>query len=214
MANRKEENNADNFSSVVAEFDNLINNYDFKCPKKLWYKHLVAISKHIEDIYYCYVIARVHKNDGSLETTLWVGPINRPDDGLDSLSANIKLQIGFTQVLDPDFFRSCESKIIKLIENGDLKKLLEASKKELKDPSIKNRRYDVYSKYLLPFFLKVREASRKNKSLMGNRRNCEVLIEKEFVKLQSDEKIFFDQLGLKGTQDKIFELLYINFQHL
>ncbi|WP_433903234.1 Imm25 family immunity protein [Sphingobacterium puteale] len=214
MANRMDGSNADNFSSVVAEFDNLINNCDFKCPKKLWYKNLVALSKHIEDIYYCYVIARVHKNDGALETTLWVGPINRPDDGLESLSANIKLQIGFTQELDPDFFRNCEARIITLIKSGNLETLLEASKKELKEPSVKNRRYDVYSKYLLPFFFNVREACRNEKSVMGNRRKCEILIEKEFAKLQAEEEIFFNQLGLKGTQDKIFELLYINSLHL
>jgi hypothetical protein len=61
------------FFSVVNEFEDLIKQFDFKQPKKLWYSHLVALSKHIEDIFYCYVIARVYKHDGPLQTTMWVG---------------------------------------------------------------------------------------------------------------------------------------------
>lgn len=209
MANRKDGSNADNFSSVVAEFDNLINNYGFKCPKKLWYKNLVALSKHIEDIYYCYVIARVHKNDGALETTLWVGPINRPDDGLESLSANIKLQIGYNQRLDQDFFQNCESKIMKIIDSGTLKTLMAASKAEIQNPSIRNLRYDVYTKYLLPFFLKIKAAANEDKSLMRDKKKCLRLIEDQFSTLQS-ERDFFDKLGLKATQDKLWELCYIH----
>ncbi|WP_343566223.1 Imm25 family immunity protein [Sphingobacterium sp.] len=208
MANRKDGSNADNFSSVVAEFDNLINNCDFKCPKKLWYKNLVALSKHIEDIYYCYVIARVHKYDGALETTLWVGPINRPDDGLDSLSANIKIQIGYNQRLDQDFFQNCESKIIKIIDSGTLKTLMAASKAEIQNPSIRNLRYDVYTKYLLPFFLKIKAAANDDKSLMKDKNKCLRLIEDQFSTLQS-ERVFFDKLGLKATQDKLWELCYL-----
>ncbi|EFK58665.1 Uncharacterised protein [Sphingobacterium spiritivorum] len=132
------EKNSDDFGSVVAEFGNLISDFGFSCPEKLWYSNLVSLSKNVDDIYYCYVIVRVYKNDGSLETTLWVGPINRPDDGLENLSANIKMQIGYTQVLDPLFFRNCESKIIILIESGILKTLLTASQNELKYHSIHN----------------------------------------------------------------------------
>ncbi|WP_236581877.1 Imm25 family immunity protein [Sphingobacterium spiritivorum] len=203
------ENSNDNFSSVVAEFGNLISDFGFSCPKKLWYPNLVSLSKNIEDIYYCYVIARAYKNDGSLETTLWVGPINRPDDGLENLSANIKMQIGYTQVLDPLFFQNCESKIITLIESGILKTLLTASKNELNHPSIKNRRYEVYTQYFLPFFLKIIQAAGNDKSIMKDKKKCQVLIENAFTILPSDEKIFFDQLGLKATQDKIWELCYI-----
>ena len=47
------------FHSVVNEFDTLINSYGFKCPKKLWYRSLVALSKHLEGDFYCFVIARV-----------------------------------------------------------------------------------------------------------------------------------------------------------
>ncbi|MGJ1285062.1 Imm25 family immunity protein [Sphingobacterium spiritivorum] len=132
------EKKSDDFGSVVAEFGNLISHFGFSCPEKLWYSNLVSLSKNVDDIYYCYVIARVYKNDSSLETTLWVGSINRPDDGLENLSANIKMQISYTQVLDHLFFRNCESKIIILIESGILKTLLTASQNELKYHSIHN----------------------------------------------------------------------------
>ena len=92
------------FHSVVNEFDTLINSYGFKCPKKLWYRSLVALSKHLEGDFYCFVIASVYEHNGALETTLWVAPIGRPDDGLDKLSSNIKIHIGYTQILDEEFF--------------------------------------------------------------------------------------------------------------
>lgn len=203
------EKNTDNFSSVIAEFGNLISEFGFNSPKKLWYPNLISLSKMIEDIYYCYVIARVYKSDGSLETTLWVGPINRPDDGLENLSANIKMQIGNTQILDPHFFRNCEAKIITLIKSGILETLLAASQKELNQPSNLNRRYEVYTRYLLPFFTRIRDVSGNDKSIMENKKKCHALIEEVYANLQSDEKMFFYQLGLKGTQDKIWELCYI-----
>ena len=42
------------FHSVINEFQHLLNEYNFKCPKKLWYDDLICLSKHIIDIYYCY----------------------------------------------------------------------------------------------------------------------------------------------------------------
>ncbi len=45
------------FHSVINEFQRLLNEYNFKCPKKLWYDDLICLSKHIIDIYYCYIIS-------------------------------------------------------------------------------------------------------------------------------------------------------------
>ena len=49
------------FHSVINEFQRLLNEYNFKCPKKLWYDDLICLSKHIIDIYYCYIIGK-HSN--------------------------------------------------------------------------------------------------------------------------------------------------------
>lgn len=197
------------FFSVVNEFEEMIERFDFKQPKKLWYPHLVALSKHIEDVFYCYVIARVYKEDGSLQTTMWVGPIGRPDDGLNNLSANIKVDIGYTQMLDEEFFRNCEKKIIRLIEDGTLTSLLATSRKELADPSVNNRRYEVYTAYLLPFFRRILEVTSNDVKVLKSKTKCEAVIEKEFSKLEGEMKAFFDKLGIKGTKDKIWELCYI-----
>ena len=115
------------FHSVINEFQRLLNEYNFKCPKKLWYDDLICLSKHIIDIYYCYIIARVYKHNGSLEVTMWVGVIDRPDDGLENLSANIKIQIGYNQTCDETFFKECESKIVNIIESGSLVNLINVS---------------------------------------------------------------------------------------
>ncbi|WP_142686333.1 Imm25 family immunity protein [Chitinophaga polysaccharea] len=197
------------FFSVVNEFEEMIERFDFKQPKKVWYPHLVALTKHIEDVFYCYVIARVYKHDGSLQTTMWVGPIDRPDDGLDSLSAHIKVDIGYTQTLDEEFFRNCEKKIIRLIEDGTLTSLLATSKKELTDPSVMNRRYEVYTAYLLPFFRKIVEVTGGDMKVLKSKTKCQEAIEKEFLNLEGEMKVFFDKFGLKATKDNIWEWCYI-----
>ena len=197
------------FHSVVDEFDILINSYGFKCPKKLWYRSLVALSKHLEGDFYCFVIASVHEHNGALETTLWVAPIGRPDDGLDKLSANIKVHIGYTQVLDKEFFKKCEAKIIHLIEAGVLTSLVEASKKELSNPSETNRKYEVYTQYILPFYHLVLEAANNDIKILKNKKKCQIIIEQVYQNTTGEMKIFFDKFGLKATIDYIWTYCYI-----
>ena len=197
------------FHSVVNEFDTLINSYGFKCPKKLWYRSLVALSKHLEGDFYCFVIARVYEHNGSLETTLWVAPIGRPDDGLDKLSANIKIHIGDTQILDEEFFKKCETKIIYLIEAGVLTALIGASKKELIKPSVSNRKYEIYTQYILPFYHLVLKAANNDIKILKNKKKTQVIIEQVHQNTTGEMKIFFDKYGIKATIDKIWQLCYI-----
>ena len=197
------------FHSVVNEFDTLINSYGFKCPKKLWYRSLVALSKHLEGDFYCFVIASVYEHNGALETTLWVAPIGRPDDALDKLSANIKIHIGYTQILDEEFFKKCETKIIYLIEAGVLTALIGASKKELIKPSVSNRKYEVYTQYILPFYHLVLKAANNDIKILKNKKKTQVIIEQVHQNTTGEMKIFFDKYGIKATIDKIWELCYI-----
>ncbi len=197
------------FHSVVNEFDTLINSYGFKCPKKMWYRSLVVLSKNLESNFYCFVIARVYEHNGALETTLWVAPIDRPDDGLDKLSANIKVQIGYTQLLDEDFFKRCEAKIVHLIEAGVLTSLVDASKRELANPSYRNERYEVYTQYILPFYHLVEETANNDMKILKNKKKCQEIIEQVYQKTTGRMKIFFDDVGLKATIDYIWEYCYI-----
>jgi hypothetical protein len=197
------------FHDVVEEFPVLIQKFNFKLPKKLWYKSLVAFSKQLDGIFFCYIIARVWEKDGSLETTLWVGPINRPDDGLEKLSANIKVQIGYTQNLDETFFRNCESKIISLIEADDLEGLLKASKRELLQPSKTNKRFEVYTKYELPFFYKLLNKASENVEILKSRKVVHNFVEELFSQLTGESKSYFEKIGLKVTQDIMQEFCYV-----
>ena len=198
------------FHSVVNEFDTLINSYGFKCPKRLWYRSLVALSKHLEGDFYCFVIASVYEHNGALETTLWVAPIGRPDDALDKLSANIKIHIGYTQILDEEFFKKCETKIIYLIEAGVLTALIGASKKELIKPSVSNRKYEIYTQYILPFYHLVLKAANNDIKILKNKKKTQVIIEQVYQNTTGEMKIFFDNYGLKATIDKFLELCYIH----
>lgn len=197
------------FHSVVNEFDTLINSYGFKCPKKLWYRSLVALSKHLEGDFYCFVIASVYEHNGALETTLWVAPIGRPDDALDKLSANIKIHIGYTQILDEEFFKKCETKIIYLIEAGVLTALIGASKKELIKPSVSNRKYEIYTQYILPFYHLVLKAANNDIKILKNKKKTQVIIEQVHQNTTGEMKIFFDKFGLKATIDYIWTYCYI-----
>lgn len=198
------------FITVTSEFENLTKYWGFKCLKKLCYKNLVVFSKRLDDFYYCYVIARVYKEDASLETALWVGPIDRPDDGLYNLSANFKIEIGYDQTLDKFFFKKCEKRIIHILENGIIDSLLIASQKELSSPSFKNQRYNVYTKFLFPFFKTIIQKSENKKNILTNKKQLQLIIEQSLLSVNSEEKIFFETLGLKSTVEKIWELCYIH----
>ncbi|UVD80144.1 Imm25 family immunity protein [Myroides albus] len=198
------------FHNVVNDFDNLIKKYNFKCPKKLWYNELVALTKHLEDDFYCYIIARIHKNNGALETTLWVGPIDRPDDGLDSLSAHIEIKIDYSQMLDKNFFLNCQKKITNIIESGVLESLVYASKKELINPSILNTRYDVYTSYIIPFYHLVLESINYDKSILKDKKKCQPFIEALYNNITNDDmKSFFNRIGLKETINMIWDFCYL-----
>lgn len=98
------------FHSVINEFQRLLSEYNFKCPKKLWYDDLICLSKHIIDIYYCYIIARVYKHNGSLEVTMWVGVIDRPDDGLKICQQTSRSRLDITQPTMKLFSKNVKAK--------------------------------------------------------------------------------------------------------
>ncbi|HVI47544.1 MAG TPA: Imm25 family immunity protein [Chitinophaga sp.] len=197
------------FHSVVKEFNNLIEKYEFKLPKKLWYDNVVILSKNIEDIFYCYVIARVFKHDGSLQTDFWIGPLNRPDDGLVNLSANINIRIGYTQKLDETFFISCEKKIINLLEGGCASKLVVSAKEELKNPSFRNIRYEVYTNYMLPSFQLLADKFGEKKKTLSSKKELEEIIPSLLKDVPEEMSSFFKKLGDKATIEKIWELCYL-----
>ena len=198
-----------NKSNIINSFSILINQYGFKQPKKIWSNDFVSFTKHLDDFFYCYVTARVYQRDGSLETTMWVGPIDRPDDGLSKLCANIKVQIGEGQSVDNLFFKNCERKIINLIDSKCLTTLLEASRKELSIPSMRNYRYDVYTEFFLPFYKMVITEANDDKTVLREKKTCQLIIESVYNKLDGEIKFFFSKLGAKFTAEMIWELCYI-----
>jgi hypothetical protein len=119
------------------------------------------------------------------------------------------MQIGYNQTLDANFFSECERKIINLIHGGSLSSLLITSKNELLNPSIRNRRYEVYTKYILPFYQKTITESDNCKNILNSKKRCQTIIERVFYLLDGDSKEFFEKLGIKATIDKIWELCYI-----
>lgn len=129
---------------------------------------------------------------------------------MDKLSANIKVHIGYTQVLDEEFFKKCEAKIIHLIEAGVLTSLVEASNKELSNPSEINGRYEVYTNYILPFYRLVLEVTNNNIKVLKNKKLCQPFIEQVYQNTTGEMKNFFEKFGLKATIDYIWKYCYIH----
>jgi hypothetical protein len=197
------------FHSVINEFNRLTSLYGFKALRKLWYSDLVVLSKHLEGYFYCYIIARVYRHNGALETTLWVGPVDRPDDGLEALSAHIKLQIGYDQTLNTTFFHNCESRIIHLIEADVISNLVLFSSRELQSPSIKNERHKVYTRYFLPLYQLLLDKAGKEKKVLLNKKGFQILFESVYADLEGDLLFFCEDIGKSAVETFIWEMCYI-----
>ena len=88
--------------------------------------------------------------------------------------------------------------------------MVEASKKELSNPSETNRKYEVYTKYILPFYHLMLEAANNDIKILKNKKKTQVIIEQVHQNTTGEMKIFFDNYGLKATIDKFLELCYIH----
>lgn len=198
------------FHDVVNEFTELIEKYEFVLPKKLWYDNIVVFSKRIEDIIFCHVIARVFKQNGSLQTDLWVAPIDRPDDGLENLSAGIKTQIDFVKEPGELFFKRCEKKILSLLEDQTfLSNKIEISKHELRNPTLKNRRYTVYTTYELPMFREILLYTNFERKVLKSKKDVYSISEILFKKLTGDKKKYFNLFGLQNTKEIMWQFCYL-----
>lgn len=198
-----------NFHCIVSEFTRLTSLYGFKPLKKLWYANLIAFGKHLEGDFYCYVIARRYVHNEAIETTLWVGPIDRPDDGLDSLSAHIKLTIGYEQIANESFFLSCESKIINLINTGVLNSLLKLSQQELLCPSNINERHKVYSQYFLPLYRILINKANGNKHKLRHKKEFRLIFEMVYPDLDDNISFFCEDIGLSNIEKMLWAMCYI-----
>jgi hypothetical protein len=198
-----------NFFDVAHKFATLTTEHGFKLPRKLWYPRLIALTRPIEDLFFCYLLLRLHKNEGALEATLWIGPVQRPDDGLQNLPANIQIPIGYALTVNESFFPCCESKVIDLLQPNTLSNFVSACQKQLATPSRINRRHEVYTEYLLPFFQRVLAEANYEREVLNHKKYCRAVIEKVFNALGTAQKDFFLQLGLPATVEKVWELCYI-----
>ncbi len=88
--------------------------------------------------------------------------------------------------------------------------MVEASKKELSNPSETNRKYEVYTKYILPFYHLVLEATNNDIKILKNKKKCQIIIEQVYQNTTGEMKIFFEKFGLKATIDYIWTYCYIH----
>lgn len=119
-------------------------------------QRLVCFCKHLEDIYYSYIIFRLSQSN-SINVSLWVGPIDRPDDGLYSLSANIELKIVANTLYNESLIENCHNRINNVIDSNILSNLIIVSKRELTTPSFGLERNYVYNNFILPFSISNRK---------------------------------------------------------
>ncbi len=179
----------------------------YKCLNKLCYKDLFVFCKHLEDIYYSYIIFRLSQSN-SINVSLWVGPIDRPDDGLYSLSANIELKIVANTLYNESLIENCHNRINNVIDSNILSNLITVSKRELTTPSFGLERNYVYNNFILPFFQLVIEKC-KDKAVLRDKKKTAPIIIDIYNKLNQKQKSFFCKIGKDETVNIIWELCYI-----
>ncbi len=183
----------------------------YKRLNKLCYKNLFVFSKHLDDIYYSYIIFRLNQTitkNYTISVSLWVGPIDRPDDGLYSLSANIELIILKDCPYNDSLIEDCCNRIKNIISANIFSNLIIFSKKELFTPSYGVGRNHVYTNFFLPIFrLTIKECQDKN--VLRDKKKIAPVITDLYDCLNKEQRSFFRKMGKNGIVDKIWELCYI-----
>lgn len=192
---------------IIKTLETSTNIDGYKCLNKLCYKDLFVFCKHLEDIYYSYIIFRL-KQSNSISVSLWVGPIDRPDDGLYSLSANIELNIITNFPYNESLIENCHDRISYLINSNVLSNLIIVSKKELSIPSFGVERNSIYNNFILPFFQLTIEKC-NDKAILRDKKKIAPVIIDIYKKLSQEQKSFFCKIGKDETVNIIWELCYI-----
>lgn len=204
-------NMASDFHSVIKNgFEYLYNKHGFKDVKRMKLSDRVTLMKHLEGMHYCYVIVKRHSYNNTIETLMYVGVLEYPDDGLDSLSANIKIQVGHDSESNKRFFEECAEKIGRLLEPTRLNLLIAESDKELQCPSSHLERHKIYTLYELPFYKKVVEKADNNKKILKDQKLCKAIIADIYANLDNEAKSFFYKMKLDWTIKDIWDLCYIS----
>lgn len=102
-----------------------------------------SLVKKVDEETFAY--AFVHDNragGGEMVTSAWIAPPECPGDSLDMLNVGYKILIAKTCDVDDDFFHGCEQRIINLLPA--LVAFREVIVKELADPPLRTRRWQVY----------------------------------------------------------------------
>ncbi len=179
----------------------------YKFLNKLCYNDLFAFCKHLEDIYYSYIVIRVNQPT-LINVSLWVGPIDRPDDGLYSLSANLELNIIRNIPYDNQLLEICINRLKNILDSDILSKLIIASKKELSIPSFGIERNCIYNNFLFPFFQST-IAKCNDIAILRNKKKIAPVIIEIYNELNPEQKKFFHKIGKDETVNMIWELCYI-----
>lgn len=204
-------NMVSNFHSVVKnEFEYLYKEHGFKDVRRIRLSDRVTLMKHLGGTHYCYVIVKKHSYNHTIETLIYVGVLEYPDDRLDRLSANIKIQVGHDSESNKRFFEECTEKINILLESTRLSLLIAESDKELKCPSSHLERHKVYTMYELPFYRKVVEKANYDKKILKDQKLCKAIIADVYANLDNEAKSFFHKMKLDWTIKDIWDLCYIS----
>lgn len=199
------------FHSVVKnEFEYLYKEHGFKDVRRIRLSDRVTLMKHLGGTHYCYVIVKKHSYNHTIETLIYVGVLEYPDDRLDRLSANIRIQVGHDSESNKRFFEECTEKINILFEPTRLNLLIAESDKELKCPSSHLERHKVYTLYELPFYRKVIEKANYDKKILKDQKLCKAIIADVYANLDNEAKSCFHKMKLDWTIKDIWDLCYIS----
>jgi len=129
---------------ISDEFVNLINQYGFIPAKAVSGKRFASLLRPCTPQTFVYLFVRDERSgSGSLNVTIWVAPLELPDDALDNLGIGYQILMGATyEPGNHHFFPSMEQRIINVLPS--LESLAKAVETELQKPPFQTRRFSVY----------------------------------------------------------------------
>jgi hypothetical protein len=140
-------------------------------------KSFAPLAMRLSDLAFAYVFVKDHRHGGGdMTVSVWIAPLAAPDDALDKLNIGFKIRIASEFEVDDAFFLAAESRIERLVPclygfDGIISD-------ELRSPSFRSRKFEVYTKAVSVYSRMNRMASEGVQEVVAAYSTCRELIRK------------------------------------
>ncbi|MFN3149513.1 Imm25 family immunity protein [Bremerella sp.] len=128
---------------ILKKFKPLIDDHGFVNAKGVTGRHFVSLLRYESPEVYLVLHIKDGRDSGADTTVaLWITPACTPDDSVDCYHIGYRIEINATYDPDDTYYKGCLQRIINLLPH--VSALMPPIQDELKSPTIKSRRWEVY----------------------------------------------------------------------